>query len=276
MGNKKYAGMPLGWILLLLPLTIRCQQPFAAGMPAYFTWGSYNQRQNDAFCFSSNTAALARCSTLAAGLSAERPYGITSLARFHLAAIIPARSGSVGVQAAYFSAMPYRETVVSLAYGRKLGSVVDLGVQAAMARTSVPAYAARSYFTASAGLILHLTSQVSSGWNVSVPRQGGGIAQALLPSPRYSMGIAYDASVLWSAAMEISRDAGSGFVAGTGFIYRPHRLICIRMGFTTGGPPVWFGIGYELKMIRLDITASVHDRLGFSPAIGLQYQTDGK
>jgi len=269
MQIHRYTFLRFGWIFLLHPLLARCQELFVSGLHPYFAWGSYNSLETDAFCFATNAAALARCRQGGAGLTGERPYGIGSLGRYRCAVILPLRAGSAGLQGGFAGTPPYRETMLSFSYGRRLFESIDIGAQAAFTRGAVSPYDARNYLVASTAMILHLTSQLNAGWQASVTRQVGGRTAHSPGKPRYSMGMGYNPSPAWSAGLEIGRDAVSGIGAALGFIYRPHRVVMIRMGFTTGGPPIWFGIGYQLKRFRLDISASVHDRLGFSPALGI-------
>src|SRR5688572_7185662 len=88
----------LRWIFHFLPLLATGQEPFVTGAPPFFLWGAYNAGEKDAFCFSDNKAALARCRNACFGLSGERPYGLATLGRYRISVLSPLKKGSVGLQ----------------------------------------------------------------------------------------------------------------------------------------------------------------------------------
>ena len=64
-----------------------------------------------------------------AGVYGERRFMLDELSLYQLAIAVPTNSGNFGVKAGYFGFSDYNESQMGLAYARKLGSKVDIGVQ---------------------------------------------------------------------------------------------------------------------------------------------------
>ncbi|RYY55435.1 MAG: hypothetical protein EOO09_10495 [Chitinophagaceae bacterium] len=252
-------------------MDLRAQDFFVPGYNEAVSWGSYNKQETGAASFNTNKAALARLKETALIVSGERPFGLPEPGRYRAGMAFPAGPGSFAVQAGLLRVAGYSESMLALAYARKLGNVAALGVQVCGLRAAVPGYRPGTAVVADLGLLLQVTSQLNAGWNISVPYQPGNRAVSSGTALIYSMGLGYDASENWCAALEIGHSPGRGTTATAGFIYRPVPPVQLRMGFGAGGPPVWFGVGYTLGLFRLMVSMSLHDRLGFTPAINLEH-----
>ena len=64
-----------------------------------------------------------------AGVYGERRFLLDELSLYQLAIAVPTNSGNFGVKAGYYGFSDYNESQMGLAYARKLGSKVDIGVQ---------------------------------------------------------------------------------------------------------------------------------------------------
>ena len=64
-----------------------------------------------------------------AGVYGERRFLLNELSLYNLRSLCQPTSGNFGVKAGYFGFSDYNESQMGLAYARKLGNKVDIGVQ---------------------------------------------------------------------------------------------------------------------------------------------------
>ena len=95
----------------------------------YLGFGAYSNHHLDVFSFESNQATLAKLNHASAGIYGEKRFFLKELSFYDVAAVIPTRSGNFGLDARYYGFADYNETQLGLAYGRNLGSQIDVGVQ---------------------------------------------------------------------------------------------------------------------------------------------------
>ena len=94
----------------------------------YTGLGAYSIDHVDVFSFTNNQASLAQMKNASAGVYGERRFMLEELSLYQLAIAVPTNSGNFGVKAGYFGFSDYNESQMGLAYARKLGSKLDVGV----------------------------------------------------------------------------------------------------------------------------------------------------
>ena len=116
-------------LFLFIHLTINGQtvrRPVAA---VYTGLGAYSNNHIDVFSFSNNQASLAQMKNASAGVYGERRFMLNELSLYQFAIAVPTNAGNFGVNTGYFGFSDYNESQMGLAYARKLGNKVDIGVQ---------------------------------------------------------------------------------------------------------------------------------------------------
>ena len=95
----------------------------------YTSLSGYSNKQNDAFSFTSNQAALANTKQTSVGVFGERRFLLAETSSYAAALAIPTKLGNVGVSMNYAGFKNFNENKIGLAYARSLGKKVDIGVQ---------------------------------------------------------------------------------------------------------------------------------------------------
>ena len=168
------------------------RRPVAA---PYIGLGAYSLNHVDVFSFTSNQAALAQLKNSAAGVYAERRFLLSELNNYTAAIGFPTSSGNFGLKTSYFGSVDYNETQIGLAYGRKMGSKVDIGVQFNYNGIRIAGYGNASAVSFEIGTILHLTEKLHAGIHVNNPVGGKFGKDKLEKFPSvYTIGLGYDAS----------------------------------------------------------------------------------
>lgn len=241
---------------------------YSISMP-YISLGAYSINQADPFFFTSNQAALARVKSPGVGVFGERRFLLTENSVYGLAAVIPTSKGNFGVQLNHAGFKNFNENKVGLAYARKLGRTVDLGVQFNYYGYRVPQYANVSAINFELGAILHFSDKLSGGIHVYNPIGGklgkGNDTEKLAAA--YKFGLGYDASENFYVSTEIIKEEDKPVNIIGGIQYQLARQFFARGGFMTETGVGFAGLGLGWKNLRLDVSGSYHPQLGFSPGI---------
>ncbi len=140
-----------------------------------------------------NQAALAQIKSSAAGVYAERRFLLSELNNYTAAIGLTTNSGNFGLKTNYSGFTDYNETQLGLAYGRKLGSKLDIGAQFNYNSIRISGgYGSSSAISFELGTILHVTDKLNAGLHINNPVGGKfGKDQQEKLSSVYSFGIGY-------------------------------------------------------------------------------------
>jgi hypothetical protein len=259
--------------MLLLCNVVCAQLTRRPAVSPYFSFGAYSISHSDVFSFTSNQASLARFQHLSAGIYGERRFMLSELNSYSAVITSPTTSGNFGFQAVYSGFSDYNETQLGLAYARKLGDKIDLGVQFDYNALQIPAYGKSSAINFQIGTLLHLTEKLHTGFHAYNPVGGkfGTNKQEKLPSV-YSAGIGYEASDKFLISTEIIKEENRAATVNAGIQYRFLPQILVRAGFSSATSLWYAGLGLQLKSFRVDITTSHHPQLGISPGLLLIFR----
>jgi len=265
------------WMTLIFAMLTLCElarsqtlrSPIAA---PYLGSGAYAINHVDVFSFTSNQASLAQLKTAVVGIYGERRYLLKELNNYRASVAVPTFAGNFGLQAGYFGSVNYNETQLGLAYARKLGTKMDLGVQFNYNSIKVAGYGKSSAISFEAGTIFHISDKLHTGFHVNNPVGGkfGKNTEEKLPSV-YTIGCGYDASGQFYFSSEIIKEEGQEINVNVSLQYKFIQQLLARIGLSSATSSVWFGLGLMLHSFRLDVTASYHPELGITPGLLLLF-----
>ncbi len=250
------------------------RRPIAA---TYTGLGAYSINHNDAFSFTANQASLAQTTSLSAGLYGERRFMLQELSSYSAVVVVPTSSGGFGVKANYNGFTDFNETQIGLAYGRKLGSKLDIGAQFNYNSVRINTYGNSAAIGFEVGTVFHLSEKLHTGLQVSNPLGGKyGKNQTEKLSSLYSFGIGYDASKKFLVSVEVQKEEDQPVNVNAGFQYKIIPQLLVRAGLSSATSSVWAGAGIAIKNLRLDIVAGYHPQLGVTPGILLLFNGKNK
>lgn len=260
-------------ILLLLLLFFWFNQLTAQSLryslaQPYISLSAYSQKQNDPLSFTGNQAALAQSKSAGIGVFGERRFLLRETSVYTLGASLPTRLGNFGIQINYAGFKNFTENKIGLAYARKLGKLIDVGVQFNYYGYRIPAYGNASTINFEIGAMLHLTDKLNAGLHVYNPVGGklGKNSNEKLAAA-YKIGLGYDASDRFFISSEIIKEEDKPVNVIAGLQYQFAKQFFAKAGFISGSTTAYAGAGIAWKNLRLDISASYHPQLGFSPGI---------
>jgi hypothetical protein len=250
------------------------RRPVAA---IYTTLGAYSINHAEVFSYTSNQASLAQMKNVAIGVYGERRFLLDELSLYHLAVSVPTKSGNFGLNARYFGFSDYNESQIGLAYARKLGTKVDVGVQFNYNGIQISGYGNSSAINFEIGAVLHLTEKLQTGVHAYNPVGGtfGKNEEEKLASV-YSVGFGYEASEIFFVSAEIEKEEDQQVNVNAGMQYKFLAQFMARVGIATNTSNVYAGVGLFLKIFRLDVVASYHPQLGVTPGIMLVFNSSKK
>ena len=234
----------------------------------YISLNTYSKEANDPFSFTSNQAALASVKNPMAGVYAERRFLLAATSAYRFAGVLPSRYGNFGLQLDYAGFKNFNESRIGLAYGRSLGSKIDLGIQFNYYGYRVPAYGNAGSIYFEAGALFHFTEKLHGGFHVYNP-VGGKLSKTgnEKMASVYAAGLGFDASPGFFAGCELIKEEDRPLNVLSGFQYHFSGKFFIRAGVISESGSVFAGAGAGWNKLRLDVSASYHPQLGFSPGI---------
>ncbi len=264
-------------LLLLFPFSVHSQILYQPVASPYLGLGAYSISQADVFSFTSNQASLAQIKKASAGVYSERRFLLSELNFYSAAVALPTSSGNFGLEAGYFGFSEYNETQLGLAYARKLGSKVDIGVQFDYNSLQIAGYGKSSAINFQIGTLMHLSEKLHAGFHAYNPVGGkfGNDKQEKLASV-YTAGLGYEASDKFFVSAEILKEENKPVTVNGGMQYKFLPQLLARAGISTATSTIYAGIGLQLKSFRLDITTSHHPQLGVTPGLLLIFNGKSK
>jgi len=243
----------------------------------YTTLGAYSVNHADVYCFTANQASLAQLKNAAIAVYGERRFLLSELNNYTAAFGVPTRSGNFGLKAGYFGFRDYNETQLGLAYGRKLGDKVDLGVQFNYNGIRIAGYGNDAAISFELGTILHLTEKLHAGIHINNPVGGKfGKDQQEKLSSVYTAGIGYEASDKLFVSTEIIKEEDQAININAGLQYKFLSQLLTRIGLSTATSTGWMGVGLSWKSFRIDVTTAYHPQLGITPGLLLLFNFKSK
>lgn len=239
----------------------------AAGM------GSASVAMADSWSVHNNQAGMAFYNQPSAGFYYENGFLAKELGYQSVALTVPTRYGVFGGNVSYSGDASYNEAMGGLAYAMAFGNRLSAGISLDYQHTGLTAeYGSSNIITFEAGILTKLTNALTFGAHVFNPLNAklAGNSDERMPAVMRA-GFAYTFSDALIMNAEVYKNAQKPlqFMAGTE--YRFFSKGYARIGIATNPFKYTFGFGLELKNITLDISSSVHEVLGYSPQVSLQY-----
>jgi hypothetical protein len=258
------------YFILLLLLLFRqgfsqaLRQPISA---VYLGLGAYSTQHNDVFSYINNQASLAQIKSTTVGVYGERRFLLTETSVYTLAAALPTKRGNFGINVKYAGFKNFNENQVGLAYARKLGSKVDIGVQFNYYGYKVPSINSANTVNFELGALVHLSDKINAGIHVYNPVGGKFSKTDEKLTAAYKVGIGYDASDRFFVSAEVVKEEDFPINANMGMQYRFMEKLFARVGLASATSTGYAGVGIAWNNLRLDVSASYHPQLGLSPGL---------
>ncbi|KRP09607.1 MAG: hypothetical protein ABR95_00760 [Sphingobacteriales bacterium BACL12 MAG-120813-bin55] len=235
--------------------------------------GNASLTLSDAFSAGNNPAGMAGLEAASIGVSSMSFYGFSDLTNTWLAAAIPTNSGTFGTSLQYLGDATFNQAKLGLAYGRRLGEQVQIGVQIDYCQTRVNEIGTGNAFTFDAGLQFEPIDGLTTAARVFNPVRasaGEGFAEERLPT-LFAIGAAYEPSEGMLLLAEAEQSLDNELNLKMGIEVPLVEELVLRGGYMSMPSMFTFGAGVRLKALHIDLAAQFHQQLGISPSLGINY-----
>ncbi len=204
-------------------------------------------------------------------LFTERKFLLKELSYNAAGITIPTKSGVFGFSANYYGFDLYNEKKIGLAYSRLFTEKLAAGIQFDYLGTSISEYGNASAFTFEAGLMMKINEKISAGVHVFNPvRINVGFAEEKIPTS-ISLGLSYMPGDKVLLAAETKKNIDDPAQLCLGVEYQVIDALHLRVGIETNPSVYSFGIGINIKQLKIDAGTSYHLVLGASPQLSISY-----
>ena len=222
----------------------------------------------------SNQAGIACVSELTLSAGFKNAYFIKELSTNAIAFALPTKSGVFGVNYTYFGYSKFNQNKFGLAYAKKLGKRISAGIQINYLYTHIAGeYGSQGMASGEIGIRTEpiddffLAAHVSNFWRAEYSSPD----DIYLPM-HFKFGASY---LLYKTALlsaEVEKELDLPVIFKSGLEFNMKDKFYLRFGIATNPMLFSFGFGYRMKPFNVDIAFSKHPVLGYSPAIGLEYE----
>lgn len=222
-----------------------------------------------------NQAGIALLDKTSAGLYYESRFTLNQLSSKSAAVLVPTGIGVLGATFNYFGYSLYNEMKIGLVYARAFSPYFRIGVQLDYLQTSLGMdYGSKGNVTFELGVQSDITESLTLGAWVYNPIQ---VKLADYDDERipaiFRFGLAWHFSDHFFATMEAEKNTSfHPIIIRGGLEYGFKDRFFLRTGFSTQQEIFSMGFGFKIKILRFDISAAMHEALGFSPQASLIFQ----
>jgi hypothetical protein len=236
--------------------------------------GNSSVALGDVWSLQHNQAGLANLKYLEVGIYANRNNLLSEASQISFAGAMPTKYGVFGLTFQQYGFKLYNESKVGFAYSKAFGPNFRAGLMANYLQTSIGEnYGKSGTFCVEGGVQGQLIKNLWIGahiYNINRAKASNFFGEKIPTITR--IGLLYQVSEKVFATAEVEKDLVNSAMFKGGAEYRANEKFYLRGGFYFVQNPVYtFGVGFYTKNIRIDFAGSFHQRLGFTPHLGLGY-----
>ena len=185
------------------------------------------------------------------------------------------RVGCFGLLVTQFGGAHYSENQFGIVYARDFGPYLQMGLRFEYLLLHWgEGYPNRGTPSFELGIQSQVTDKLRLGATVYNPIRTKLLTINEDPLPiDMCFGLAYQFTNDFVGQCELEKNSErEGFQLRTGFEYQVFKRFCLRAGAQYNPNLLSFGIGYEIQHLHVDVAAQLHQALGASLQIGMEYR----
>lgn len=228
---------------------------------------------SNAFSANNNQAAMAFLEGPAFGLFYLNNYTVLGINTFAATGAYPVKNGAVGMTMNYSGYSAYNEMKVGISYAQQLAKYLAISAQLDLLSFRIQGLGSKIMPTFEIGIYAKPTEELTLGAHIYNPLKLtiDEESNEYLPSI-LRLGASYNIRKKALISIEFAKNIRENYSFRGGVEYFVIDKLCFRVGFGTDPILGSFGLGIIPKEgLRIDIASTYHQRLGFSPQIGISY-----
>ena len=231
--------------------------------------GNANLTLKDVYSGFNNPAGLAYLDGFEGAAFVENRFLLQELQLAAISIAQSTNSGTIGMTLQYFGFEEYNEQKVGLNYSRKLFDKFSIGAQFDLLSTRIKEYGNAAAITFEVGLQYEILDKLTMGIHVFNPIRAT-IGTEISPSI-LQIGLTYQVADYLTISGTIEKETTLPYNAKFGLEYQVADKVQLRAGMNSNPNRLSFGVGYLVNQLQLNVAATYHEVLGFSPALGFQF-----
>lgn len=228
----------------------------------------------DVWAYHHNPGALAGVKTISAGVYYEARFLLKELQTQAVAVTVPLKKGVLSFGGQFYGYEQYRHTRAGAGYALQLAEHFSAGIQLNMQQLRFNSnYGSATTATFEAGMLARISSKWKLGCSIlNAGRQRlNGTDERLTTVLR--IGSFWSPSEKVHILMEAEKQVIHPISFRAAAEYLPVPEFVIRIGTQSGPGEFAFGCGYRKSGFTLDAGSKYHPVLGWTPHVGLTYQS---
>jgi hypothetical protein len=249
------------------------QRPLENG---YTTAGAYSKHFMDAFSFRANPAGLGNMQLLMVGALTERKWMLKELNQSALAVSFHLGRSGMGFCLQESGDADYNEQELELAYGKNLGKT-EIGIRFGYQQKRAMGYAPDGFGTACIGFRIPVSPQLIVGWEIGLPAFVSSAKSKTEKGPWiFKMGFGQEIRPELLIALQIVKITALpvNIIGILEYRYGEHFIVSFAINSQAGIP--YFKTGWTIRGLSVQLYTLYEPSLGFSPGLGLFWQTKNK
>jgi hypothetical protein len=235
--------------------------------------GNASVSLSDAWSAQQNQAGLGFLHNVSAGVYYENRFLVKELSLKAAVVALPVKGGTFGLAISNFGYSMYSENKYCFSFAKALSDKFSVGVAMDYLTTRIAeSYGNKGALAAEVGLQAKPIKGLTIGAHIYNPTRTkfSSYDNERIPTI-IRLGADYHFSDNVIVAAETEKDISQKAIFKAGIEYRAVKEFYLRAGIATNPGLSSFGFGLNLKNFKVDISASYHQVLGFSPQFGLTY-----
>ncbi|POY36011.1 hypothetical protein C3K47_12470 [Solitalea longa] len=185
----------------------------------------------------------------------------------------PVKSNFFGVSFNSFGQNPYTEMTTGLSYGRSFGSNFSIGLKFNYHTVAIANYGNSSTYSIEVGLMAKIMTNLTIATHIINPTRsdfGEELQNPLLTI--FRLGARYDLSEKTFIVSEVEKPISMNTRFKTGLEFGVFKQLVLRGGISGHPFQQYFGAGYTTSKLQINIAASIHPSVGYSPQMSISYE----
>lgn len=241
--------------------------------PRVTALGNIGVALSDVWSIQSNQSGLAFLQKPTASISYRNSYLSSELHTQSAVFAYPFGRNVLGLSFQSYGFTAYSEQKIGFTYAKRFGNNVSAALNLNFHQVDIPSYGSVQTYSVEAGLQYKVNESLILGTHISNPGMSNYDVevQSLIPvSLEFGGSYRFSDKVLLNTGFVKVLDSTSDFRCG--LEYSVIDWLAFRGGVSVNPFRQFAGLGYQFKDLKIDVGASTHPYLGFSPQIALSYE----
>ncbi|WP_256011540.1 hypothetical protein [Desertivirga xinjiangensis] len=241
--------------------------------PRFTSLGNMGAALQDIWSLQSNQAGLAAIERPVAAIAYQSNYLDTEISTQTALFAYPHKKNVFGISVQNYGVSVYKEQRMGLCYSKRFGSTLFVAINANIHQLSILQYGSAHTYSIEAGLQYKIGKQLLIGSHISNPGKNAfnSDVNASVPTA-IQIGASYRCSDKVLLNSGLIKSLSTITDARFGLEYKPGESVALRGGINANPFRQFAGFGCKYKGLHVDVAASSHPNLGYSPQLALGYE----